>query len=167
MLAQEGSGSWGLASYFHIFCSLDGLDPPRLCGLARGRGDGAQPRHPPQRIVACSGNGCDFSICFSFPGCRRTFDSSNDCRHGMAVRLFGPGTRVTHATTNGLVIAMSIGTVLLAFATMSAVSIIGFFEGWLLGWRCARGEHFRDVVKRGPTVRLLWRLGFRKLHRAS
>jgi hypothetical protein len=78
-----------------------------------------------------------------------------------------PASRDRHATTNGLVIAMSIGTALLAFVTMSAVSIIGFFEGWLLGWRCARGEHVRDVVKRGPTVRLLRRLGFRKLHRTS
>ena len=78
-----------------------------------------------------------------------------------------PASRVTHATTNGLVIAMSIGAALLAFVTMLTVSIIGFFEGGLLGWRCARGEHFRDVVKRGPTVRLLWRLGFRKLHRTS
>jgi hypothetical protein len=78
-----------------------------------------------------------------------------------------PASGVTHATTNGLVIAMSIGAVLLAFATMLTVSIIGFFEGWLLGWRCAYGEHFRDVVNRGPTVRLLWRLGYRKLHRAS
>jgi hypothetical protein len=74
---------------------------------------------------------------------------------------------VTHTTTNRLVIAMSIGVVLLAFVTMLIASIIGFFEGWLLGWHCAHGEHFRDVVKRGPTVRLLWRLGFRKLHRAS
>jgi hypothetical protein len=78
-----------------------------------------------------------------------------------------PASRVTHATTNGLVIAMSIGAVLLAFVTMLTVSIIGFFEGWLLGWRCAHGQHFRDVVKRGPTVRLLWRLGYRKLDRAS
>ena len=78
-----------------------------------------------------------------------------------------PASSVTHATTSGLVIAMSIGTALLAFVTMLTVSIIGFLEGWLLGWRCAHGEHFRDVLKRGPTVRLLWRLGFRKLHRAS
>jgi hypothetical protein len=73
----------------------------------------------------------------------------------------------THTTSNGLVIAMAIGTALLAFVTMLTVSIIGFFEGWLLGWRCAHGEHFRDAVKRGPTVRLLWRLGFRKLPYAS
>lgn len=78
-----------------------------------------------------------------------------------------PASKVTHTTTNGLVIAMSIGSFLLAFVTMLAVSIIGFLEGWLLGWRCAHGEHFRDVVKRGPTVRLLWRLGFGKLRRAS
>jgi hypothetical protein len=73
----------------------------------------------------------------------------------------------THTTSNGLVIAMAIGTALLAFVTMLAVSILGFFEGWLLGWRCAHREPFRDAVKRGPTVRLLWQLGFRKLPRAS
>jgi hypothetical protein len=43
-------------------------------------------------------------------------------------------------TTNGLVIAMNIGTALLAFVTMLTVSIIGFFEGWLLGWGCAHGS---------------------------
>jgi hypothetical protein len=54
-----------------------------------------------------------------------------------------------------LVVAMGIGTALLAFVTMLIVSIIELFEGWLLGWRCAHGEHFRDAVKRGPAVRLL------------
>jgi hypothetical protein len=88
---------------------------------------------------------------------------------GMAwlTHLLDPASRVTGTTTNGLVITISIGTALLVFVTMLILSIIGFLEGWLLGWRCAHGEHFRDVVKRGPTVRLLWRLGFRKLRRAS
>jgi hypothetical protein len=81
--------------------------------------------------------------------------------------ILDPTSTVTHVTTNGLVIAMTIGTALLAFVTMLAASIIGFFEGWLLGWGCAHGERFRDVIKRGPTARLLQRLGFRKLHHAS
>jgi hypothetical protein len=71
---------------------------------------------------------------------------------------------VTHSTTNGLVIAMSIGTTLLAVVIMLAMSILGFVEGWLLGWRCAHGEHFRNVIGRGPTARLLRRLGLRKPH---
>jgi hypothetical protein len=81
--------------------------------------------------------------------------------------ILDPASKVAHVTTNGLVIAMMSGTVLLAFVIMLTVSVIGFLEGWLLGWRCANGEHFRDAIKRGPTVRLLRRLGFGKLHHAS
>ena len=81
--------------------------------------------------------------------------------------ILDPASTVTHVTTNGLVAAMIFGTALLAFVTMLTVSIIGFFEGWLLGWGCAHGERFRDVIKRGPTARLLRRLGFRKVHHAS
>jgi hypothetical protein len=80
--------------------------------------------------------------------------------------ILDPATKVGHATTNGLVIGLAIGTVLLAVVTMLAASIMGFVEGWLLGWRCAHGERFRDVIRRGPAVRLLRRLGFREL-RAS
>jgi hypothetical protein len=74
--------------------------------------------------------------------------------------ILDPASTVTLTTTNGLVIAMNIGTALLAFSTMLTASIIGFYEGWLLGWGCARGEPFRDAIKRGPTARLLQRLGF-------
>ena len=81
--------------------------------------------------------------------------------------ILDPASKVTHVTTNGLVIAMISGMVLLAFVIMLTVSILGFLEGWLLGWRCAYGERFRDVIRRGPTARLLRRLGFRKLHHAS
>jgi ABC-type phosphate transport system permease subunit len=81
--------------------------------------------------------------------------------------ILDPASTVTHVTTNGLVAAMIFGTALLVFVAMLTVSILGFFEGWLLGWRCAHGERFRDVIKRGPTARLLRRLGFRKLHHAS
>jgi hypothetical protein len=31
------------------------------------------------------------------------------------------------------------------------VSIIELFEGWLLGWRCAHGEHFRDAARTGGS----------------
>jgi hypothetical protein len=81
--------------------------------------------------------------------------------------ILDPASTVTHVTTNGLVIAMNIGTGLLAFVTMLTISIIGFFEGWMLGWGCAHGERLRDIIKRGPTAGLLRRLGFRKLHHAS
>jgi hypothetical protein len=81
--------------------------------------------------------------------------------------ILDPVSTVTHVTTNRLVIAMISGIVLLAFFTMLTVSVVGFFEGWLLGWRYARGERFRDVIRRGPTARLLQRLGFRKLHQAG
>jgi len=81
--------------------------------------------------------------------------------------ILDPASKVTHVTTNGLVIATISGMVLLAFVTMLTVSIVGFFEGWLLGWRCAHGERFRDVIKRGLTARLLRRVGLIKLHHAS
>jgi hypothetical protein len=80
--------------------------------------------------------------------------------------ILDPASTVTHVTTDGLVAAMILGIALFAFVTMLTVSIIGFFEGCLLGWRCAHGEHFRDVIKRGLTARLLRRLRFRKLHHA-
>ena len=81
--------------------------------------------------------------------------------------ILDPVSTVTHVTTNGLVAAMISGIVLLAFFTMLTVSVVGFFEGWLLGWRCAHGERFRDATKRGPTAHLLQRLGLRKLRHAS
>jgi hypothetical protein len=81
--------------------------------------------------------------------------------------ILDPVSTVTHVTTNRLVIAMISGIVLLAFFTMLTVSVVGFFEGWLLGWRYAHGERFRDVIRRGPTARLLQRLGFRKLHQVG
>ena len=81
--------------------------------------------------------------------------------------ILDPASTVTGVTTSGLVIATLSGTVLLAFVIMLTVSIAGFIEGWLLGWRYAYGERFREAIKRGPTARLLRRLGFRKLQPAS
>jgi hypothetical protein len=81
--------------------------------------------------------------------------------------ILDPASKVAHVITNGLVIAMMSGTVLLAFTIMLTVSIAGFVEGWLLGWRCGHGERFRDAIKRGPTAGVLRRLGFKKLHHAS
>jgi hypothetical protein len=81
--------------------------------------------------------------------------------------ILDPASTVTRVTTDGRVAAMIFGIALFAFGAMLTVSIIGFVEGWLLGWRCAQGERFRDVIKRGLTARLLRRLGFRKLHHAS
>jgi hypothetical protein len=81
--------------------------------------------------------------------------------------ILDPASAATHTTTNGLVIAMNMGTALLALVVMLTVSIIGFFEGWMLGWSYAHGERLRDLIKRGPTAGLLRRLGIRKLHSAS
>jgi hypothetical protein len=81
--------------------------------------------------------------------------------------ILDPASTATHVTTNGLAIATISVTVLLAFIIMLTVSIAGFVEGWLLGWRCANGERFPDAIKRGPTAGLLRRLGFKKLRYAS
>ena len=117
-------GSWDLASDVHIFCSLVGLDTPCVSGLVVGRSNGTQPRYPSQRIGACSSNGRDFSVCFPFPGCRRTFDRSNGFGVAWLSGILDPVSTVTHVTTNGLVVAMISGIMLLAFFTMLTVSVV-------------------------------------------
>jgi ABC-type sulfate transport system permease component len=81
--------------------------------------------------------------------------------------ILDPASTVTHVTTSGLEIAALSGTLLLAFVAMLAVSVVGFIEGWLLGWRCAYGGRFRDMIKRGPTARLFRKFGFAKRHPVS
>lgn len=81
--------------------------------------------------------------------------------------VLAPASTVTHVTTNALAIATMSGTLMLAFIIMVTVSIAGFVEGWLLGWRCGHGERFRDAMKRGPTAGVLRRLRFKKLRHAS
>lgn len=57
----------------------------------------------------------------------------------------------TSATQNPAVIVVSISVALIAFATVLTVSLAGFYDGWITGWKCGQGESFRDAVKEAPA----------------
>jgi hypothetical protein len=67
-----------------------------------------------------------------------------------------PGT--SSMTQNPFVIVMSIGIGLLCLVTAFAASATGFYEGWRTGWMCANGRSVREVLAKGPTMRLVRRL---------
>jgi hypothetical protein len=54
--------------------------------------------------------------------------------------ILDPASKVTHVTTNGLVIAMISGMVLLAFVIMLTVSILGFLRGGYWGGAAPMGS---------------------------
>ena len=60
-------------------------------------------------------------------------------------------------TQNPLVIGISIGSALLSFGLMLAMSLLGFFEGWRMGWGWAGGREFRKIFATGPSAKLLRR----------
>ena len=57
-------------------------------------------------------------------------------------------------TPSPLIIAVSISAVFLAFGMMLTVSIVGFYEGWRIGWAYARGRRFSAILYEGPTMKL-------------
>ena len=68
-------------------------------------------------------------------------------------RLVEPG--LPDSTHNPAVFADFIVTGLLTFGLMGVMSIVGFYEGWRVGWGCGQGQPLRDVIRRGPTARLI------------
>ena len=56
-------------------------------------------------------------------------------------------------TTNPFVVAIGIAAVLPIFVIMAAMSLLGFTEGWRVGWRVAEGQSLRDAVRSGPTAK--------------
>src|ERR1051326_9131667 len=128
MLAREPYGSWDLARDVHLFRSLERLGIPCVSGLALGRSDGTHPSYAPQRIGGCSSNGCDFPVCFLFQAAIAPLLAAIVIGMAWLSGILDPTSTGTHVTTNGLVIAMLIGTAVFVFVTTLTVSIIGFFE---------------------------------------
>jgi hypothetical protein len=40
---------------------------------------------------------------------------------------------------------------------MLLASLVGFFEGWAIGWNCGKGRRLQDVVGARPLIRALRR----------
>jgi hypothetical protein len=51
--------------------------------------------------------------------------------------------------------AVSFAGALLALCLMAGMSFLGFFEGWRIGWRFAKGRSWSDAIYQGTTGRLL------------
>ncbi len=68
-------------------------------------------------------------------------------------RLLEPSMPDT--THNTAVFADFVVAGLLTFGLMLAMSVIGFWEGWRVGWWCAQGRTLAKTVRRGPTARLI------------
>ncbi|MEP7354369.1 MAG: hypothetical protein ABI824_14175 [Acidobacteriota bacterium] len=60
----------------------------------------------------------------------------------------------TEITENPLVIFSAIAATFL----LLMISLAGFYEGWRVGWICARGQSLREALRSGPTVRLVARV---------
>jgi hypothetical protein len=58
-------------------------------------------------------------------------------------------------THNPAVFADFVLTGLLTFGLMLAMSVAGFYEGWRVGWGHAQGQTLGEIVRRGPTARLI------------
>jgi hypothetical protein len=58
-------------------------------------------------------------------------------------------------TENPVVIATFIAAVFIDFLLILGMSVLGFYEGWRTGWSCGKGRPWRDVVRQGPTARLM------------
>jgi len=71
-------------------------------------------------------------------------------------KVLEPGVSTT--TQNPVVIVVSITSAFLAFGTVLAMSLAGFYEGWRTGWACGGGRRFQEVLYEGPTVRLIFRI---------
>jgi hypothetical protein len=58
-------------------------------------------------------------------------------------------------TENPVVIRIFIAAVLVDVALVLAASVLGFYEGWRAGWRCAMGRSWREAIGDGPSMRLI------------
>ena len=56
-------------------------------------------------------------------------------------------------TTNPTMIAVTAAGLLLALSIAAGASLLGFWEGWRVGWICAQGRSWREVIGQGPTGR--------------
>jgi len=76
-------------------------------------------------------------------------------------KVLEPGASTT--TDNPIVMVVSIGAALLSLGLVLVMSLAGFYEGWRIGWACANGRQFREVVWEGSTVGLYRRVALRVL----
>ena len=66
-------------------------------------------------------------------------------------KVLEPGSATT--TLNPAVILVSISAAGAAFLVAFGSSIVGFWEGWRLGWLLVPGGRFRSVLRDGPLFR--------------
>ena len=62
-----------------------------------------------------------------------------------------PGTSTV--TKNPVVITVSILIALIAFGTILVMSLAGFYDGWISGWRCGQGMELREAINEAPAYR--------------
>lgn len=67
-------------------------------------------------------------------------------------------------THNPLVIAVSLLGALSAFGITLGLSVVGFYEGWRLGWNFRRGKSFRELLAEGPTAQFVQHIMKRQAH---
>ena len=53
---------------------------------------------------------------------------------------------------------MFIAGAISAFTVVFAMSLLGFYEGWRIGWACGKGQRLREVTDTGASARFLRRL---------
>jgi hypothetical protein len=75
----------------------------------------------------------------------------------------GPST----VATSGVVIVVSFVGAISAFTVVLAMSLVGFYEGWRIGWACGKGQRLREVIDTGAPARVLRRLLDKMLHRKA
>ena len=54
-------------------------------------------------------------------------------------------------TSNPAIIVLSISTALIAFITISTLSVAGLYDGWITGWRYGQGMKLRDALSSAPA----------------
>src|ERR1017187_2507775 len=66
----------------------------------------------------------------------------------------GPST----VATSGVVIVVSFAGAISAFTVVLAMSLLGFYEGWRIGWGCGKGQRLSEVIDIGASARFLRKL---------
>jgi len=71
-----------------------------------------------------------------------------------------PGSSMT--VTNPFIMIVIIVATFASFSVMLTMSVMGFYEGWRIGWACAKGRTLRDAIEQGPSARIVRRLLFKQ-----
>ena len=70
----------------------------------------------------------------------------------------------THTTTDPVVIAVSIASILLPLGIGAVASIMGLWRGWRTGWALASGRDLVTATEGDPLVRIVTRIRRRVPH---